>query len=620
MSSFSSTYPAIRPTYQIDFSNGGRIPPNATFSRADSPIDATKAAASAVHFWSNEKHLSSENLLTPSTPDSSWVRARLTPTYSQTGPYTGANATLHTEQAVTNTAYLGSQNYTTVANTSYTYSVWVKQNTGSRNYYQLRVGGLGAGVPFVTYHLSGAGSIDEFGGSYLDSYSITAGPTGWYKLTMTITPTSAATTTYFFLCVAAPSGGEIPSITGDTGNSFLVFGAQVSSTGESVLNETTTSIHRQYASTLKSVSTAGQPRFEYGIDGQSAGTSLGILVEGQTTNLLPNGATGYNLSNAFSWNKINANVVQNAAIAPTGELEATHFYEDTATATQQRFDVPVTVSAAAHTLSGYFKSAGRDEIIVRVANGGTNYWGKLTFSTETTSDAGNPFSSLSVTSVGNGWYRFTATTPTLTAGSTTIYINLSNGALNYDGDGYSGVLFYGLQFEAGAASSVIATSGGAATRAADSLSVDLTQAGFNGGPSSVVVEMDGGAGDFPSPFCVSDGSTSNQYRCFRNSATATSSTDYRFRYYVDGTSYVNRTASSSNAAAKIGMSVDTNSVITCFDGGNSSTDTSAPLVTMTQLDVGGFPGSVTQKFDGTCKRIAVYGTALSQTELEALTS
>ena len=68
MSSYSSTYPAIRPTYQIDFSNGGRIPPNATFSRADSPIDATKAAASAVHFWSNEKHLSSENLLTPSTP------------------------------------------------------------------------------------------------------------------------------------------------------------------------------------------------------------------------------------------------------------------------------------------------------------------------------------------------------------------------------------------------------------------------------------------------------------------------------------------------------------------------------------------------------------------------
>ena len=71
---YSDNFPATRPVFMADFANGGKIDPRATFSRSDSPIDATKAAASAVHYWSNEKHLSSENLLLDSkTGTANWT-------------------------------------------------------------------------------------------------------------------------------------------------------------------------------------------------------------------------------------------------------------------------------------------------------------------------------------------------------------------------------------------------------------------------------------------------------------------------------------------------------------------------------------------------------------------
>lgn len=612
MSSYSSTYPAIRPTYQIDFSNGGRIPPNATFSRSDSPIDATKAAASAVHFWSNEKHLSSENLLTPSTPDSSWVRARLTPTYSQTGPYTGANATLHTEQAVTNTAYLGSQNYTTVANTSYTYSVWVKQNTGSRNYYQLRVGGLGTGVPFVTYHLSGAGSIDEFGGSYLDSYSITAGPTGWYKLTMTITPTSAATTTYFFLCVAAPSGGEIPSITGDTGNSFLVFGAQVSSTGESVLNETTTSIHRQYASTLKSVSTAGQPRFEYGIDGQSEG----ILIESQSTNLfLRSESIG-----SSSWTKFRSNRDGDVAVAPDGTLTADKLREDTsANATHGIYQNFTASSATAYTVSVYAKADGRSHFAITFDDYGSIFANDSAFFNLSTGATGTTDSDItsSIQDCGGGWFRCIATRTTLTSGSARVafYLADADNSTSYTGDKYSGVLLWGAMAEASShCSSYLKTEASTVTRAADSLSV-VSSSLFDNGEGALFVEnKQPNATQNNAVASITDGGSSNYVRIRGNFG------NFRGEVY-------------NNAAIQadlFGGTNDTNFHKQCITFGNNnvsfyvdgnekgSTDTTAVIPELNTIRLGYAP--VTGNGNQHIRRVAVYGSQISETEAAALTS
>jgi len=613
MSDYSATFPSQRPVFTADFSNGSKIDPRATFSRA-----------STGSYFGTAKHLASENLLTPSTPDASWTRARLSPTYSQTGPYTGANATLHTEQAITNTAYIGSANYVTVANTSYTYSVWVKQNTGSRNYYQLRVGGLGAGVPFVTYHLSGAGSIDEFGGSYLDSYSITAGPTGWYKLTMTITPTSAATTTYFFLCVAAPSGGEIPSITGDTGNSFLVFGAQVSSTGESVLNETTTSIHRQYASTLKSVSTAGQPRFEYGIDGQSAGTSLGILVEGQSTNLL-------NYSEQFDngyWTKSNTTVTANAAVAPSGELTADLITADqTGGSTSHNCSRPFAfTSGNTYTLSVFAKAAGYNKLWLYRGNPAT-WEGVATFELTGSGTVSNVTGSASIESVGNGWYRCSVTGTAGATASTSLLFGLDNGdgTLVYDGDDYSGVLLYGAMMEqASHSSSYLKVEGSTATRAADSLSVATADIpGFSEGVGTIVCETGGVASSTAVnqlAFGLNGPASSNLFSAGVNNGGVTDSTVRVYSQTPDGDqAFLNPGTATVGTGYKLAVRYELDNIAASMNGGAVVSDTNGKVpVGIDTLWVGELEGNY--HLNSNLKRIAVYNEALSDTNLISLTS
>jgi hypothetical protein len=607
MSDYSATFPPQRPVFNADFSNSSKIDPRATFTRA-----------STGSYFGTAKHLASENLLTPSTPDASWTRARLSPTYSQTGPYTGANATLHTEQAITNTAYIGSANYVTVANTSYTYSVWVKQNTGSRNYYQLRVGGLGAGVPFVTYHLSGAGSIDEFGGSYLDSYSITAGPTGWYKLTMSITPTSASSSTYFFLCVGAPSGGELPNITGDTGNSFLVFGAQVSSTGESVLNETTTQIHREYAPTLQTAA-SGAARFEHSAtDGQS----MGLLVESQFTQHL---LRTEEFDNA-SWSKSNATVQSNSAIAPSGELTADLLVEsdDTVAASHFAKQSFTPASGVSYTYSFYAKAAGRTNVRIQGVFGGINGYAEVNLSTKAVSGATGSINNVTATDVGNGWVRVEAVLgPTTGTGGGDVYVWLNDGSgISYIGDGYSGVILWGANLtQSSHAYSYLKAEGAATTKAADSMSVTLSDIGQDpiGNAVSAVAEFDTNASDaqYRRVMVLRDGTTG-----LRIDAQAYSGNGYVFVANTSGgTTELTSKSGITTGFHKVAIGLDGTTANASFDGATAATMSNADTasVQFDTLQIGSY--SATQlHLEGHIRNVSLYNVGLSATNVEALTS
>ncbi len=618
---YSDNFPAVRPVFQSDFANGGRIDPRITFSRSDTP--PTYAAPSAVHYWSNEKHLSSENLLLQSSNFiTSWFPNGIngTPTGGQADPAGGTDGFTVVEDSAVGAIHRIFQ--TANASGDLAFTVYAKQNSGTR-YLTLTLFNANNNWSGATFDLAGGSPATGSGSSSVFtsvSATQTASGNGYYKCTLKATGALAGTA-YIYLgsSTAAPAGtyGSVP-YTGDGTSSLDIAFASLTTTGATDYNATTTQLHREYSPTLKSVSTAGQPRFEYS---PTDSASMGLLIEGQSQNLLPNGATGYNSSDVFSWTTMYSNFAQNAAIAPTGSLEATHFYEDTEPTTQHRITVSVTATAAAHTLSGYFKSAGRDDVQFRVTNGGVNYWAKFNFSTETASDAGNPFSSLRVSSVGNGWYRFEATTPTLTAGSTTIYVNLYNGSMTYTGDGYSGVLFYGLQFEAGAASSLIATVDSAVTRAADSASVDLTQAGFNGGPFSIVSETEGGQGVYPRAWTLTDGTLDNRLTVYRNSGTATTSTNWFYYGASEGSAQVSSSVTGSASAGKLAVSYDTNDVSFCASGGSVTNDTSAVIPkNITTLIFGSQANGTANKLNGHIKRLALYSEPLSDSNLQALTS
>jgi hypothetical protein len=616
MASFSSTYPTQRPIFSLDASNAGRLDPRMTFSRADTP--PTYAAPSAVHYWSNEKHLSSENLLLQSSAfNVTWTGGAIAERNSgQTDPAGGTDG-FEIVEASTNDYHRLSQTGTSLGGSNYAFTVYAKQNTGTRyivltllgnaNEYVGAVFDLAGGTPTTT---AGVGAS-----AWVKSATQTASGNGYYKCTLKLTEALANCTATIHL-----SNTTSPTLdtygrygyTGD-GSSIDVAFASLSTTGATDYNATTTSIHRQYAPSLKSVATAGQPRFEY--DPSSDGQSMGILIEGQATNLNP-------YSDALaSWGTNNALTLSaNAGVGPDGSLGADLIVANTANDTHYIRSAVITVSAgSAYTFSGYFKSLNGEKLRLVFFQSAAPFTGEAgaVFTLTGSGSAAASAGSASITSVGNGYYRCTVTGTTLTTGS---YLQVQTVSTSdsqvYVGNAYNGVLCAGIQFELGSfASSAISTSGSAATRAAESLSVATADIGYTGGPVSIVAESEGGRGDYPRLFSMGDSSSFLSF--FRYSSAASASTAYKFWVYDSGTKQADLNEEAS--VTRVAVSVDTNSVKSCGNGGTVQSDTAAVMPVLSGLQIGDQPTGGKQ-WNGHIKRVALYNEALSDTNLQALTS
>ena len=613
MSNFSSTYPSVSPTYQIDFSNGGRIPPNATFSRNDSPIDTDNAAASAVHFWSNEKHLSSENLLPYSNNLSSadWTKSRLTvDSVNNTAPDGGSDASLLLETADTGT-HTFYDSFNCVSGQNYSFIFYAKPNGRTKLLFRPQATGI---IASLVFDLSGSGTVTLSSGSTV-SHSITQ-VGDYYKCQATVTATATgAGYTQVYL-----DNGSTTSYAGDVTKGVIFWGHQISSTSETVLNETSGQIARSYAPTLKSVSTAGQPRFEYDpTDGQS----MGCLIEGQAQNLI---ARSDSIDNAY-WTKSNCTVTAAAAVGVTGALNACLITESEevspATNVHSVYSSSFGLSSATScTLSVYCKAAGVNRVQLLSTVGGSSR--NVNFNIANGTVISESSATGAVEAVGDGVYRISIT---YTASATTngrVYLILLNDsdASDYTGNGYNSVITSGFQFEQNsfASSLITSDSGSQTTRAADSLSVATADIGLTGGPFTVVSETEGGVGNYPMAFSLSNETYENRVYVYRNSSSADTTTDWGLDAVADGASVASTIVTSSAAAGKLAVSYNTNSVSVCASGGAVITDTAAPLLpAVTELQVGAqFNG--TFPLNGHCKRIALYSEALSDTNLQALTS
>jgi hypothetical protein len=180
------------------------------------------------------------------------------------------------------------------------------------------------------------------------------------------------------------------------------------------------------------------------------GESLGLLIEEQRTNLL---TYSENFDNAI-WTKGNSTIIPNAAIAPDGTLTADKYVESTANGAHSTVYVFNAVSGNTYTASYYIKSGERTEAIIGFdpSLGFSTYqYGRFNLVTGVaTTFLGSP--TLSITAVGNGWYRCSVTaTATGTGSNAQVSIQIHNGATNiYTGDGTSGLYIWGAQLEEGA--------------------------------------------------------------------------------------------------------------------------------------------------------------------------
>lgn len=606
---YSDNFPAVRPVFQADFANGGRIDPRATFTRA-----------STANVWDGSKHLSSDNLLLQSSDfDTTWNSTGLngTPTSGQTDPAGGTDGFTVVETSDTNFHRLW-QGVT--ASGDFAFTVYAKQNSGTR-YLSLTLYNASSDWVGATFDLAGSAPTKSSGS--LSSFSgLTATQTpsggGYYKCTIKATGSVTSAQAVLNNVTSAPTGGYgLPSYAGDGTSSIDVAFASLSTTGATDYNATTTQIHREYASSL--VSKANNVgRFEVGTDGQSAGTSLGILVEGQSTNLV---TRSHELDNA-GWTKGALNVDANAAISVDGTLTADLLRPTTASGTHYALAPVTTTASSTYTASAYVKAAGYSKIQLYFYQSTSPYTTEASsvFTLSGSGSATAAVGSSTITAVGGGYYRISVTGVAGSSGSN-IQIRPVNdaGTDNFAGDGYSGIICTGVQFELGShASSLVSTSGATATRASDSLSCVLSDVGYTGGPVSVVAEFEAKASTTQYVGVLSN----TGYGIYTSYANLYQDAADTVRIDVNGSGGASdargdATVASSAGSRKIAARYENDNYGLCVDGGTVATDTSGTLPVFDKLDVGSYAdgGSV----NSTIKRIALYGS-LSDTNLQAITS
>jgi hypothetical protein len=188
-------------------------------------------------------------------------------------------------------------------------------------------------------------------------------------------------------------------------------------------------------------------------------------------------------------------------------------------------------------------------------------------------------------------------------GTHALQINSSEGDNDeyHVGDSYSGVLLFGAQYEQ------------------NSFPADI---GYTGGPFSIVSETEGGKGSYPRAWTITDGiGNDNRLVVYRNSGSASDSTDWYCYAVSGGSAQVSSTITSSASAGKLAVSYDTNDVSFCASGGTVGTDGSAVIIDgLTTLRIGAQTNGVNNQLNGHIKRVALYSEALTDTELQALTS
>lgn len=168
------------------------------------------------------------------------------------------------------------------------------------------------------------------------------------------------------------------------------------------------------------------------------------LVEYAPHNLVLQSQT---IDNA-SWTKTDASVTANAAAAPDGTITADLLYPSTSGTYRAIVQGPSGVSGAVYTASFYVKASGFRWVVVgTVAGANVGAYFDLQNGLVGTVAAGV---TASITSVGNGWYRCSATS---TSASATIYSVLTvvdaDGGITATASGTNGVYVWGAQLSVG---------------------------------------------------------------------------------------------------------------------------------------------------------------------------
>jgi hypothetical protein len=599
----SANFPNVNPSLLLDFANAKQLPPAVTFTRA----------TTGTYYDGSTNALAEQNLLTYSQNFDSWPIARATLTANTTVAPDGTT-TGDTVTQVSTGLYGGPYRSFTTSEATYTQSVYAKAGTASwlllgeenaakRAWFNVSAGTIGTVASGTTAAITSAGS-------------------GWYRCTVTYTLSATGGT---FINVITDGNG---STTASAGATIILWGAQLEQrSAVSAYTVTTASSITNYNPVLLTAG-GGQPRFDHN---PTTSESLGLLIEEQKTNTV---LASEQFGNATYWATGSGSINSNSVVAPNGTLTGDTLVSATSGggATGAYQVVNGLTSGATYTLSCYVKAAGSNWIqLIGAGTGGsegtTRGWFNL--STGVIGSVNNTSSSLTITSVGNGWYRCTMIVPALTSTGTTVYMTCAdgNGIDGFTNNGWNGLFLWGAQMEASAvASSYIPTTSAAVTRAADYAQMTGTNfsSWFDLGEGTFYTELS--LANLNLDQCVLGVNRSNFYEVgngllFRCGGSTTA---ISFGGYNSGSSSSLSPATSANTLFKMVGKYQTSTKLQAVQGnaGSVGTSNSTDYVGSgtNQLQISGYRYSTEPLIVARIKKIAYYPVAVSDAQMQALTS
>ncbi|WP_182283759.1 phage head spike fiber domain-containing protein [Comamonas testosteroni] len=360
---------------------------------------------------------------------------------------------------------------------------------------------------------------------------------------------------------------------------------------------------------------AGVPRIDYD---PATGKCLGLLVEGDRTNLVRR-------SNEFS----HADWVQSALVgigAPDANL-MTKLVATTENRTHELYSATSSIGFADETLltiSVEAKADGANFFWLRCVNKAGSF-PSATFNLLTGAASLRGAISASMRSLGGGVYRCSATFnlgagASGSAGRTVLALASGEGAGAevFAGDGVSGVWFRNVQTEVGAfASSYIPTVSAAATRAADSVTLQLSSP-VSAGALVVAATPNGWSGADARFVSLTDGTTANCVALHlspngNGSIASVVTAAGNFQYGPAESAILPlRRLSRALTWGQASARVATNGVLAAPSG---AITLPAP---MNRLDIGNRLN--TQFFSGHIERCALYAARITDSQLQRITA
>jgi hypothetical protein len=614
----------IRPSLLLDFAKSKTLDPRITFTRATTATfyDGKTVAKAEENlylysqefdnaYWAKVSGTATSN--TEVAPDGTTTAETLTEAASGSDslriqPVSGAVANIST------------------SGRTYTISCFLKAGTQTYGFVSYRTSsGNSAGAVF-NLSTGAVHSSNAYGTVALVSSGISSVGNGWYRCHVVVTSGASVTNAIPFIGTsdgAAIDGGGYPVYT-LSGKTIYAWGAQFEQRSAiTAYTPTTTAPITNYIPALQTAA-VNTPRFEHN---PITGESLGLEIEEQRTNLL---LRSEEFDNA-SWSKFQVTVNANSVISPDGLLSADSIIESTANSVHQLSQTLSITSGVTYVLSCYVKPAGRTVFRMDgndAAFGGGNYC-TFDLGTITVTNSGNSIGT--ITAVGNGWYRCTASLTAIATTSGSVAIVLMSGSLtSYTGDGYSGIYIWGAQLEAGAfPTSYIPTVASQVTRNADEVSIEGANftSFHNGSQGTVYTDT--------VTFGLVDSSANNRRYAFAlNSGAGSSANDFLFSGATTvGVFVISRnggdtltssggsgvTSLSNGQIIKSAISFNTAGISRVCNGINGA-DIVRPLnpARFTRLVIGNETNNI-RYLNGYIKKLSYYPLKLTNAELQEMT-